>query len=80
MEAYADFVDTSESPLLLARGDIGGGATLAVHSYPRPSAAAFGGDETAATTTVTVNERALYLRRSRQLLSLTRRRSLKGAA
>lgn len=78
MEAYADFVDTSASPLLLARGDIGGGATLAVHSFPRLSAAVFGGDETAATTTVTVNERALYLRRSRQLLSLTRRRSLKG--
>lgn len=79
MAAYADFVDTSASPLLLARGDIGGGATLAVHSFPRPSATAFVGDETAATTTVTVNERALYLRRSRQLLSLSRRRSLKGA-
>jgi hypothetical protein len=66
--AYADLIDQPVSALL-ARGDVAGSAALVVHSFPRAPADG---------AVAVVNERALYLRRSRQLLTLARKRPLKG--
>jgi hypothetical protein len=79
ISTYADLFGANSSVSLLTRGDIGGGGALAVHSFPRLPADIgdpdVGGE---ASSAVIVNERALYLRHSRQLLTLTRRHPLKG--